>query len=363
MAKEKKCRDRQIMKNRKLTGIDLFCGAGGMSYGFSQAGVKIIMGLDNDEEALSTYKHNFSNTKALLVDLMSPDKNMLNSFGHVDFILGGPPCQGFSIAGKRLADDPRNLLTQSYLHIVKILTPTFVIIENVPNILSLAKGEFAKKIISGLESLGYYVEVHKLNAAEFGVPQSRRRVFFIGSKNNILLNPFLATRKCFAPITTFEAISDLPLLEDNLGEEIAEYESVGKSEYQKMMRNGLNILYNHTAVDHKSMTKKIISMVPDGGNYKNLPIELQATRKVNIAWTRMNSKKPCFTIDAGHNHHFHYRANRVPTVRECARIQSFPDEFVFKGKRTSQYRQVGNAVPPILAQKIAEALIESSEVK
>ena len=103
-------------------------------------------------------------------------------------------------------------------------------------------------------------------------------------------------------------------------------------------------------------TKKFISLVPDGGNYKDLPKEYQKTRKVNIAWTRMKSTEPCFTIDAGHNHHFHYKFNRVPTVRECARIQSFPDNFTFTGTRTNQYRQVGNAVPPLLAQKIANLI-------
>ena len=131
-----------------------------------------------------------------------------------------------------------------------------------------------------------------------------------------------------------------------------------ETDYQKAMRNGSVKLFNHWKVEHKQKTIDIIKLVPDGGNYKNLPVELQQTRKVNIAWTRMNSKKPCFTIDAGHNHHFHYKANRVPTVRECARIQSFPDTFRFFGKKTSQYRQVGNAVPPILAGKIARSIIE-----
>jgi DNA (cytosine-5)-methyltransferase 1 len=122
------------------------------------------------------------------------------------------------------------------------------------------------------------------------------------------------------------------------------------------MRKNSKKVFNHIAVDHKDRTKKIISLVPDGGNYKDLPKEYQKTRKVNIAWTRMKSTEPCFTIDAGHNHHFHYKFNRVPTVRECARIQSFPDNFTFTGTRTNQYRQVGNAVPPLLAQKIANLI-------
>ena len=128
-----------------------------------------------------------------------------------------------------------------------------------------------------------------------------------------------------------------------------------------MMRKGSNCIRNHSITIHKEKTKKIIAMVPDGGNYKDLPKELWDTRKVHIAWTRMDSHKPCFTIDTGHNHHFHYRANRVPTVRESARIQSFPDAFEFIGIKTSQLKQVGNAVPPLLAKAVAESIIDVLE--
>lgn len=133
-----------------------------------------------------------------------------------------------------------------------------------------------------------------------------------------------------------------------------EYQIEPQSDYQKLMRKNSSRVLNHTATMHTEKTKRIIAMVPDGGNYKDLPHELWSTRKVNIAWTRMNSNKPCFTIDTGHNHHFHYKENRVPTVRESARIQSFPDDFEFIGIKTSQLRQVGNAVPPLLSQAIAE---------
>jgi len=139
-----------------------------------------------------------------------------------------------------------------------------------------------------------------------------------------------------------------------LVDECIEYAIDPKSEYQKLMRKDSIYLYNHVTTIHKEQTKRIIAMVPDGGNYKDLPEELWQTRKVNIAWTRMNSQKPCFTIDTGHNHHFHYRANRVPTVRESARIQSFPDSCEFIGIKTSQLKQVGNAVPPLLAEAIAK---------
>ena len=136
-------------------------------------------------------------------------------------------------------------------------------------------------------------------------------------------------------VTCKGAIDDLPTLSNNLGQEVQKYRTVAQNSFQEMMRLQSEAVFNHIAVDHKEKTKELIGMVPDGGNYKDLPEKYWGTRKVNIAWTRMNSNKPCFTIDAGHNHHFHYEQNRVPTVRECARIQSFPDDFIFSGKRTN----------------------------
>lgn len=159
-------------------------------------------------------------------------------------------------------------------------------------------------------------------------------------------------------VSTKEAISDLPELSVENG---ALYGVPPESEYQKRMRGKSSGIHNHVITNHKEKTIKIISLVPDGGNYKDLPIEYQSTRKVNIAWTRLNSTKPSFTIDTGHRHHFHYKYNRVPTVRESARIQSFPDDFIFLGSKTSQYKQVGNAVPPLLAKVIARSLLPYME--
>ena len=159
-----------------------------------------------------------------------------------------------------------------------------------------------------------------------------------------------------------DAIGDLDFVPDDrvLGEDLP-YEIAPQNEYQRAMREGSNRVLNHSITIHNPRTKEIIGMVPDGGNYKDLPQELWSTRKVNIAWTRMDSGKPCFTIDTGHNHHFHYKENRVPTVRESARIQSFPDSFRFIGIKTSQLKQVGNAVPPLLAKAIAESIAKMLE--
>ncbi len=348
-------KSRLLNNKNHFTVIDLFCGAGGFSEGFRQAGYSIVSGIDNNNFALETFSRNFTVTIAINEDLSSSINGSLNYYSlpkKVDVIIGGPPCQGFSIAGKRISDDPRNKLYRVYIDLIEKFDPSAVVMENVPAILSLFGGEIAKQIKEDFEDLGFKTQVFTLLASDYGVPQNRKRTFFVGVKSNKLFK-IPAPTTPFTPITTEMAISDLPLLEDSQGAAEMEYIVAPQNDYQRQIRENSAILFNHWAVIHQSKTVEIIKLVPDGGNYKDLPENLQDTRKVNIAWTRMNSKRPCFTIDAGHNHHFHYSANRVPTVRECARIQSFPDKFRFWGIKTSQFRQVGNAVPPLLAKEIA----------
>ena len=345
----------------KLKLLDVFCGAGGFSQGFFQAGFNIVAGIDNNIDCLETFRNNFPTVVTAMIDLSKKDfldklvKKLSNK--KIDVVIGGPPCQGFSIAGKRQISDPRNELYRSFIQIIELMLPRAIVLENVPTILSLYKGVIAEAVIKDLNKLGYIVNCFTLNASHYGIPQNRKRTFFVALRKSHYVIP--APHTVFSPISTEMAISDLPLLEDNLGAEVLEYIEPPRNVYQKRVRENSNFIYNHCAVQHTNKTKKIISLVPDGGNYKSLPKYLQSTRRVNIAWTRMNSTKPCFTIDAGHNHHFHYKANRVPTVRECGRIQSFPDTFRFYGNKTSQFKQVGNAVPPLLSYEIAKKLIES----
>jgi DNA (cytosine-5)-methyltransferase 1 len=340
----------------KLKVLDLFCGAGGFSYGFKSAGFEIVAGIDRDLDSLKTFSKNFPKAKIFQEDLseISIDlrRYLLKNKNEIDVIVGGPPCQGFSIAGKRFIDDPRNSLYKHYIETVRIVKPKYVVIENVPNILTMGEGKISKAIESDLEQLGYKVKIVKVNAADFGVPQNRRRVFFIAKLRNLPIGFPDKTEKNQV-LTTSDAISDLPILEGHFDDVPTEYVYKAKNKFQRRMRAGSKKINNHWSVAHTDQTKSIISLVPDGGNYKDLPKKLQKTRRVNIAWTRMASNKPSFTIDAGHNHHFHYEANRVPTVRESARIQTFPDKFIFLGSKTSQLRQVGNAVPPLLAEILA----------
>lgn len=340
--------------NNKLNVIDLFCGCGGLSLGFEHAGYNILLGIDMWEDALITYRYNHPKGNTLCADLSSLSPEMVKEkIGgqHVDLIIGGPPCQGFSIAGKRIVNDERNSLYKSFVRMVAFFKPEAFLLENVPNILSIGGGAVREAIVNDFSKLGYNVTYKVLLAADYGVPQNRRRAIFVGMSNG---NKFeFPVPTVLTPVTSKEAISDLP--EEGI-EDGGDYPTPPLTDYQKLMRQGSDKLYNHEITIHNNRTKEIIAMVPDGGNYKDLPIELQKTRKVHIAWTRMNSKRPSMTIDTGHFHHFHYEYNRVPSVRESARLQSFPDTFVFIGNKTSKLKQVGNAVPPLMAEAIANEI-------
>lgn len=355
--------------------IDLFCGCGGFSKGFEQAGFNVRLGIDIWQDAVTTYKENFPNAATIVGDISGlTGEDLLSAAGitadEVDVIIGGPPCQGFSLSGKRMLDDPRNVLYKSFVRMVATIQPKAFVMENVPGLVRLFNGQVKEQVIEDFTNIGYKVKMNQLTACDFGVPQARIRVFFVGIntkkvENSDYIFPEPTHGNGKKPyITCKDALSDLDFIGDTrlLAEE-AEYELPATNEYQKFMRKNANILLNHVTTIHTEKTRNIIAMVPDGGNYKDLPQELWSTRKVHIAWTRMDSSRPCFTIDTGHNHHFHYRANRVPTVRESARIQSFPDDFRFIGIKTSQLKQVGNAVPPLLAQAVAKSVIIALEEK
>jgi DNA (cytosine-5)-methyltransferase 1 len=342
------------MKSNNYNIIDLFCGCGGFSLGFERAGFHVLLGIDVWKDALVTFSHNHKCSKTLHADLsiISPkDTEPLLGERSVDVIIGGPPCQGFSVAGKRIVDDFRNKLYKAFVAFVEYYKPKAFVLENVPNILSIGDGIVRDSIVEGFTNIGYTVEYKVLTASDYGVPQNRRRAIFVGFNNGHHFSfpePFDTPR-----VTTKEALSDLPECGISDG---GNYPSEVQSEYQSLMRKDSTSVYNHHPTVHNQKTIDIISMVPDGGNYRDLPRELQSTRKVHIAWTRLNSEKPSFTIDTGHRHHFHYCYNRIPTARESARIQSFPDNFVFLCSRTSQLKQIGNAVPPLMGEAIAHSL-------
>ena len=342
------------MSDNQKTFIDLFSGCGGLSLGFEKAGFKSLLAIDHWQDALDTYAKNRTDAKTLCGDIAQMDPKKIAktySISKVDLVVGGPPCQGFSIAGKRIVEDERNALYKSFVRFVAYFKPKAFVMENVPNILSIGNGIVKDAILNDFKSLGYEIQVQVLTASDYGVPQNRRRAVFVGLLNG---KKFVFPKACVEhKVTASEALSDLPeaTLPDG-----SKYPLPTQSDYQKIIRKHSKGVYNHETSQHSEQTKHIISLVPDGGNYKDLPKELQDTRKVHIAWTRLDSQKPSFTIDTGHRHHFHYSFCRIPTVREAARIQSFPDTFIFYNSKTSQYKQVGNAVPPLMAYAIAKQL-------
>ena len=341
------------MSNKAYNVLDLFCGAGGLSYGFECAGFNVVLGIDNDMAALNTFELNHKGSKTIygdITDISYADIKKVVGDVEIDVIVGGPPCQGMSLSGPRKFDDPRNRLYLSYIRLVKEIQPKAFIIENVPGLVSLFGGEIKDSIINEFNAAGYQVEYKILCAADYGVPQMRRRVIFVGYKTGEFTYPETSDEY----VSCTQALSDLPPLVDTLGEDDMPYSSEPTSEYQKLMRRRSNSVRNHIAANHSENVRSTIALIPAGGNYKCLPADFKSTRKFNVAWTRFPDVKPAPTIDTGHRHHFHYKYNRVPTVRECARLQSFPDDFIFTGNKTQQFRQVGNAVPPLMAERLAE---------
>ena len=335
--------------------VDLFAGAGGLSYGFQMAGCRVLCGIDNDKDCAATFRKNHPRSEYLtknIEDVTSDDMTRLVGRNKVDILVGGPPCQGFSISGKRTSSDPRNQLYAHFLRIADMLSPQAVLIENVPGLQALFGGRVFADIVDKLHKRGFKTSVKVVSADDYGVPQSRKRIMIVGARNEKYVFPEPNGKK----ITLWESISDLPLLEGVA--ESSEYSTRPSNEYQERMREGSTWVSNHVATNHTDKTRRIISMVKEGQNYKSLPEHLQKTRNVHIAWTRLDGSRPSLTIDTGHRHHFHPKANRIPTVRESARIQSFPDRFVFVGTKTSQYRQVGNAVPPFLAYNLSINMIK-----
>ena len=356
------------MTDRKLTCLDLFSGAGGLSRGFYDAGYDVVLGVDFDEAALKTFKANHGSAEAMKLDLFDHSNiDVIIEFLEkrnikLDVLVGGPPCQGFSVAGPRDMNDKRNTLYTAMVKLAERVKPQAVILENVPGMIQTNEGIGAKRVVEDFAKIGYKMVAKLLYAPEYGIPQIRKRVFFVGLREGIEEFRFPeGTVKKEDFITCEQAIADLPSLQTETGEIIygedeQNYVTAPQNEYQKRMRKNSTAVRNHIGSIPIDKTKYMISLVPEGKNYKALPPEYAGLYKYHEALTRYHSKKPSLTINTGHRSHFHYKWNRIPTVRESARLQSFPDDFIFYGNKSEQYRQVGNAVPPMLGQVVAEAL-------
>ncbi|KOX95421.1 DNA cytosine methyltransferase [Halorubrum tropicale] len=361
--------------------VDLFAGAGGFSYGFRQANFNILGAVDRSEPALKTYQHNLPKIPTVKTDLQETSPSGLLEQveftpADVDVVIGGPPCKGFSTAGKMDPGNPKNSLVANYINIVSTLSPDVVVMENVTGILSMEGGEYKERIISALRDDGYNISDKPavLNAANFGVPQRRERVFFIAGKEEMVDLPSPTHYDPESPasdrpaeatkpwISLNDAIGDLAFLE--YGETAQQYRGPPQSEYQSTMREGGSEKPpNHKATNHQQRVRERFRQLAPGESGDDLPEEYQ-TKKHSLQ--RWHPDKPAPTVTTLPDDFVHYEQPRIPTVRELARLQSFPDWFEFKGPRTTggkqrqhtvpQYSQVGNAVPPRLAKKIGETV-------
>lgn len=344
--------------------LDLFCGAGGLSSGFDQAGFEIALGVDFNADALETFAKNHQHAQTLCGDLKSDDlKQQIIHFAntyHIQGILGGPPCQGFSLKGKKLGlDDERNYLFKEYLAIVKAINPQFIVMENVKALANTANGYFLNEIINQLTDMGFYVNYQILNAKAYGVPQSRERVFIIATKNKkfdfnaIIKKPTVSVQ---------EAIGDLYFLNSGEGSFVQNYLLPATSSYQQQMRQNSTQLYNHQATNHNKIALDKLAMIPPEGDKSALPKELWGNQKFNTTWGRLKWHDVSPTIDTrfdtpSNGCNSHPVLHRAITPREAARLQSFADDFIFYGKKTEVCKQIGNAVPPLLAYAIAKAIL------
>lgn len=344
---------------------DLFAGVGGLSQGFIKAGCDIVFAVEFDSSIAVSYKRNHPNTIVYNEDICNLDTALLKqNHPQIDIIIGGPPCQGFSQKGKRLSlNDPRNYLFQHFVRFVRDLNPKYFVIENVPNILTTSNGYFKGQIIREFESLGYSVNCGVLSASDFGVPQDRRRAVFIGKKGT---PPVSLPVPNGVKTTIKEAIYDLPFIESGQGKEVSEYLMAPISDYQKELRGSCNVLHNHIATQHSALALKRLSLIPIGCGKEVLPPEHRTKSIYSGTWCRLLEDGIAATIttrfDTPSSGRFtHPVLNRCLTVREAARIQSFPDSFVFYGNKMSQMKQVGNAVPPLLAYAIAMQIINDND--
>lgn len=349
------------MENKKFVILDLFCGAGGFSCGFHMnENFDTAVALDFNSFATETFKKNFPNATVItgdITDLSVRNKIIDESKSNgVNMIVGGPPCQGFSLKGKNLGlEDKRNFLFLEYLKIVEELQPKVFIIENVKNILSSAKGWFKNEIITKIESMGYFVDCKVLSAQNFGVPQRRQRAIFLCCKSKKITLPDIVSDKV---INVREAISDLSYLNSGEGKFESDYIVEPQSEYQKMMRKNSDKLYNHQATKHSEVALKKLKMIKPECGKECLPKELIGNQIFNTTWGRLKWDELSPTIDTrfdtpSNGTNSHPELHRSITPREAARLQSFPDDFIFYGTKTQICKQIGNAVPPLMAKAIA----------
>lgn len=379
----------KVSAKSKYAVVDLFAGAGGLSQGFREAGFAILAANDFDQDAANTFKLNHADTA--FIDGPIQDITIERLFdtasikkGELDVLVGGPPCQAFSVYNhQRGFHDERSGLFREYLRIVEGLMPHFVVMENVTGITSVGEGRAVDEIYKCLKGLGYHVDHRVLKAEEYGVPQERRRIFFVGTRDlnkvtwptpthlgadDLDLFAISAANNRLHYVTVADAISDLAPLGINQGAEEADYINPPKSSYQKLLRRNADKCFNHVAPYLAAINLERMKHIPQGGSWRDIPRHLlpagmkKARRSDHTKrYGRLHPDGLCCTVltkcDLHWGSYIHPSQERTLTVREAARIQSFPDHIRFTGSRIDQYRQVGNAVPPLLAKAVAQEVL------
>lgn len=324
----------------KLNYIDLFAGVGGLSLGFNNAGFQNLFAVEYDKVFAENYSLNFKNHRMLCKDIKEIDESEIRSIigdTKVDIIIGGPPCQGFSIAGnigRTFIDDPRNNLFKEFVRFVKIIQPKMFLLENVAAMEKHNKGKTLEIIKEEFKKLGYEIKHKVLNSKFYNVPQERRRIVLVGAKDK---NNFEFPIENNKFISIEEAIGDLPPLKS--GEK--------------------SLIPNHSAMNHSKQMLEKMQYVKDGGDRNDIPLEIRPKSGDARKYIRYNSKKPSICITGDMRKVFHYNQNRALTNRELARIQTFPDNFTFVGNNGKIQQAIGNAVPPNLAYELALKIKEA----
>ncbi len=323
---------------KKLTYIDLFSGSGGFSLGFDNAGFENIFSIDIKGEFAQTYKHNFPSHNLVIKDiceLTTEEILTLTNNRDVDVIIGGPPCQGFSMAGnigRKFVEDPRNSLFKEFARVISIVNPKMFVMENVARLYTHNNGDTRKEILEVFEKMGYKVKCEILNSANYGVPQFRKRIIFIGTRLN---NDIKFPEK---NVTKFKTVS----------------EAIGH--FPPLKSGEISNIINHVAMNHTEQMLKKMSFVTDGGDRESIPNHLRPKSGDARKYIKYKSDEPSVCVTGDMRKVFHYSQNRALTVRELAALQSYPDKFEFLGSSIAQQQQVGNSVPPLMAEAIANTV-------
>jgi DNA (cytosine-5)-methyltransferase 1 len=348
-----------------MIGVDLFSGAGGMSLGARDAGIDVQLVVESDTYAAATYLANHIPKYGLFNDdikkfkpIKLPDRQ---NEGLVVF--GGPPCQGFSTSNQRTRsiDNEGNWLFREFVRVVDSYRPDWLVFENVKGILETEGGVFVDQAIEKFEKLGYTTSSSLLQAADFGVPQRRSRFFIVGSLDRKEFKFPTPTHK--KPVTVKSAINDLPLLSNGAAESLAKYRKAASSNYAKSMRNELNMCSGHLVTRNNDLILRRYEHIPPGGNWEQIPKRLMKNYKDRSRchtgiYRRLSQDEPSVVIgNYRKNMLIHPNQDRGLSVREAARLQSFPDWFSFHGSIGFQQQQVGNAVPPLLAMAVFKSLL------